>query len=246
MNKYIFDRLDYYIPTLPLNTEENTFYDEHAMLFNQATREYVDTYLPSLLIKSDIILHSLLNKENIDEKVSQYSYEQLKKDFLIKNILNDLISFKFEDVDIYIPTYDKEINKLIKEDLSSFKKENNRYIKDRNYKVINPFNYYKNKIFESKFCRLIKLNVSNNGDEFFFHSDLNTLFVINSGNIVVEFPVQPDKKNKVDLFNRLSIVAKGYFKLNETDFLDLLLKTHLISSSVYKEVSKDLLKCISK
>ena len=246
MNKYIFDRLDYYIPSLPLNTEENTFYDEHAMLFNQATREYVDTYLPSLLIKSDIILHSLLNKENIDEKVSQYSYEQLKKDFLIKNILNDLISFKFEDVDIYIPTYDKEINKLIKEDLSSFKKENNRYIKDRNYKVINPFNYYKNKIFESKFCRLIKLNVNNNGDEFFFHSDLNTLFVINSGNIVVEFPVQPDKKNKVDLFNRLSIVAKGYFKLNETDFLDLLLKTHLISSSVYKEVSKDLLKCISK
>ena len=246
MNKYIFDRLDYYIPSLPLNTEENTFYDEHAMLFNQATREYVDTYLPSLLIKSDIILHSLLNKENIDEKVSQYSYEQLKKDFLIKNILNDLISFKFEDVDIYIPTYDKETNKLIKEDLSSFKKENNRYIKDRNYKVINPFNYYKNKIFESKFCRLIKLNVNNNGDEFFFHSDLNTLFVINSGNIVVEFPVQPDKKNKVDLFNRLSVVAKGYFKLNETDFLDLLLKTHLISSSVYKEVSKDLLKCISK
>ena len=247
MNKYLFDRLDYYIPTLPLNTEEFNFYDNHAMLFNQSTRQFVDTYLPSLLIKADIVLHSLNNKEIIDEEISNYSYEQLQKEFLVKNILNDLIYFTFDGINIYVPTYDKEVNKLLSENLSSFKKENEIFIKNKNHKVINPFSYYKNKIFESRFCRLIKLDVSHNNDEFFFHLDLNTLFVINSGNIKTEFPIQPSKENKIDLFKRLNKIAQGYFSLNEGDFLNLLLETKLIPNNVYKEVVKDLTKkCILK
>lgn len=247
MNKYLFDRLNYYIPTLPISIEESNFYDNHAMLFSQSTREFVDTYLPSKLIRADIILHSLHNKELIEEEITNYSSAQLEKKFLVDNIFNDLIYFTFEGVKIYIPTYDKETNLLFRKKLYSFKNENEIFIKNKNHKVINPFDYYKNKIYESNFCRLIKLDVNNAGDEFFYHNDLNTLMVINNGQIINEFAIEPSNENKIDLFSNLRIAAKGYFSLNENDFLNLLLEKKLIPNNVYKEVYKDLLKkCILK
>ena len=235
MNSYIFDRL-------PINIEENSFYIENATLFNQKTRFYVDTYLPSLLIKSDIVLHSLKNKECIDEDIETYTYDQLKKDFLVTAIFERLTYFLYENVKIYIPTYDKETNLLLQNDLASFKKENNIYVKNKNYKVIDPFEYYSNTIFKSKFTRLIELETKKGKKEIFYHSDLSTIFIIEKGKIENEIPLLPKKEPGTNFFKRLNIIAKGYFELDETEFLNLLLKTNFISNSIYKEVNKELTK----
>ena len=242
MDNYIFDRLAYYIPKLPINIEENTFYIENATLFNQKTRFFVDTYLPSLLIQSDIVLHSLKNKEFIDEDIETYTYEQLQKPFLAKSIYERLTYFIFEGVKIYIPTYDKETNLLLQTNLASFKKENSKYVKDKNYKVINPFEYYKNEIFKTKFTRLIELETKYKKKEFFYHSELSTLFIIENGHIENELPLLPKKEPGVNFFERLNSIAKGYFNLGKNDFLDLLLKTNFIPLSIYKEVVKELSK----
>lgn len=225
-----------------MNIEENSFYIENATLFNQKTRFYVDTYLPSLLIKSDIVLHSLKNKESIDEDIETYTYDQLKKDFLVNAIFERLTYFMYENVKIYIPTYDKETNLLLQNDLASFKKENNIYVKNKNYKVIDPFEYYSNTIFKSKFTRLIELETKKGKKEVFYHSDLSTIFIIEKGKIKNEIPLLPKKEPGTNFFKRLNIIAKGYFELDEIDFLNLLLKTNFISNSIYKEVNKELIK----
>ena len=249
MNKYLFDRLAFYNSKIPGNCEEFVFYNENVMLFNQETNKYANTYSLTSIIDADVVLRSLYNKNIIDAYINDFDTKYIKQDYFRNNVFSKLISFKYEGVDIYIPLYDVEVNKLYFNNLASLKNENEIYLKNTNYNLVNPFETYKNAIYDSNFTRLIKLESENDTYSFYYHLEFETIFIVNKNNGLIEneiplYDLYLKKLDKKDLFKRLNYVINVFLKDDEKIFMRELLENNFISNAFYREVMKDLLKKI--
>lgn len=237
----IFDYLEWINPKNIAFSEEETFFNEHAHLFTSKLSIYNDLSSTFSLIKACIVLESLDNKNKVDKFVNYYREEDLKKEEIQKIIFYHLPYFEFNDQKIYMINYSPYINKIYRNytyRLKSF--PFSALLEDKNIALDNFFDHYGYLPFSSIMTRLIPLKYGDKFTKTFYHPHFSTIYVIdNQGLLEREIPLFDDKIKNIDyshLFDRLNLLMKDYYNLDEKSFLDHLLSLHFISESLYEEL----------
>lgn len=196
------------------------------------------------LIKSVVILEALNNKNKIETDSQLYNESDLLKKSTYDVIHNRLPSFKFNNIEIYVPFfqemycehYDTKLTSLIKLPYITLKD-------DFEMQTINPFDYYGIKLFDSPFTKLIKFSEYENSTAF-YDIELETIYVIDDqGCLDQDIPIFENSmidKKKEHLFDKLSVLMKFYFENNRDGFVDCLNNFGFISRKTYDFIIKSI------
>ena len=153
--------------------------------------------------------------------------------------------FEFEDVKIYVPFFSKEFNVHYDTKLDSLTRPPFDSLKeDFDSSVINPFDTYGYKLFDSQFTRLVLIDeYKDEGVAVFYHIGFESIYIITDQGtcdaIIPIFDNNIKKKNKDKLFERISSLMKLYFANDREGFVDALLSLELISKHLYDLIQKN-------
>lgn len=216
---------------------EKKYYDEYNNLFSRYgfLNVYNDITDSFELIKTIVVLEGLNNKRKIENEAEIYTEVELSEENRHEVIHKKLPYFEFEDVKIYVPFFSKEFN--VHYDIDSLKE-------DFDSSVINPFDTYGYKLFDSQFTRLVLIDeYKDEGVAVFYHIGFESIYIItNQGTCDAIIPIFDNnikKKNKDKLFERISSLMKLYFANDREGFVDALLSLELISKHLYDLIQKN-------
>lgn len=219
------------------NSFEQDFYDANASLFRVKTSMYNENRSIFDIIKSCAVLRGLKNRELLNDDYLQFPQEQLSKHSIQHSLQLQIPFFLKDDIKIFVPTYSKEINKIYSSNPSLLKEESyERYLKDENYDIVNPFITYGFELLDSCFTRLIKLQAEKDNIKVFYHYDFETLFFVdNELNLIGELPIFDEKakfNDYIHLFEVLNIVSFDYLNNDIYKLFEHLKEFKLLSSSL--------------
>lgn len=245
MAKTLFEFFLWSNPKSSALSEEQVFFDENASLFNEPLSRYNDPTSLYSLIRANILLLSLKNKETLFHYISRLSVENLHEEKTREALFKNLPSFRFKGATILVPTYSPQVNEKLLKTPWVFKSfPYDAMVKDRNVSLSHPFDVYGNLPYSSPFTRLVRLDVRKNNKAIFYHPEFTTLFVIDEqGLLENEIPLKDEKvKNwpPRNLFEKLDKVMEDYFRLDRTAFLEDLLSFGLISKDFHDEALENL------
>ncbi len=243
MKYSLFQYLNWANPKSSALTWEQDFFDRHASLINLQLNDYLDASSTFGLIKSDIVLGGLLNREKLNRRFSLYTEEDLHNEDIVTYFYNGLPYFEYEGEKIYIPTYGKLINEKYGKEPWAFKEfPYSDLTKSNSINLVDPFDVYGNAPFASTFTRLVKLETHDEDSNGYWHPEYRTLYIIDNQGFLVEMIPLCDEKLKhwtgVSLLSRLEILLQDYYANDQKVFLEHLLTLDLISSSLYSELKE--------
>lgn len=202
------------------------------------------------IIRANILLQGLENKENIESEVDNLSkhFEQGKKVTHEKYILTlrerTIGAPYYQDgtIKIFIPFFSKALNSIFYREPEKLLKEPFNGLKvNFSGSLIDPFDTYGADLYNSSFTRLIK--VGEKGNECaFFHYDTNTIYMINEQGRLDISIVLFDKYIKFPNYNhmleRISPVIEQYFDNNREGFINALFESKFISKRMLGLISR--------
>lgn len=244
MRKNAIEYLCWSNPKSVANSFEQTYYDEHASLFNVKTSLYNENRSIFDIIKSTIVLQGLENRKRLNTDYLQFPREQLQRKEIQTALLEQLHYIDDGENRIYIPTYSKKVNEIYFRYPFLLKDEEySLYLKNENFDIVNPFETYGFLLLESPMTRLIRLNTSKDDIRVYFHMDFETLFFVKSDlTLVCELPIFDEKTKRTEflnLFDDLEIIAKDYFDGNIHKLFQDLKNKNFLSSSLYEECMEE-------
>lgn len=216
-------------------------YPRFAFLFDKEKNDFE-------VMRGNIIINAFLNKENLELEIASLSKKITSKDKIdhlkyiatIKERLLDAPYLAHGKEKIYIPIFNSALNeiylrnpeKLLEEPYASL-------VNDYRDVLVDPFDTYGAKLFDSSFTRLI--NVGTDGKIIaFFHYDTNTIyFVNNQGRLdhkIVCFDKYLTRAYYNHMLERIKPVVEAYFANSRSDLLVQLHKNGLISSRMLSEI----------
>lgn len=232
------------------NSEENKFYNRYKGLLtmNPNFLTYLEIDNDFDVIKANIIIKSIINKEELDtvfekaltdEEASQ-NQESFSKHY--EECIKDLNYIDVEDAKIYIPFFNTQTNLVYYKDFD--KMQDYPYLQLRkkfDSFIINPFQTYNISLFDSKFVNLIKVGEAESCAAY-FHPELFEVFIINNqgsiDNIIYlfdKFIKNPDKENIIE---RIKPLIESYFNNKMNDFINILYKNNFISNVIFSKICK--------
>ena len=231
------------------NSEEIKFYNKYCEVLYDNNNFVKYTEINDLfdVVKSNIIIRSILNKNTIDkiikEEISNHDFntvEEIQNN--IKNRFFNLPYMKYEDFKIYIPFFNISTNNIYSNEFFKLKEvPYNDLMKNYIYFLIDPFETYKLNIFESNFTELVKI-YSDNTSSAYYHFNLRTIFIINDQGFIDNTIYLFDKKMKyVDTTNiveRIKPAIRAYYKNDAAEFIYSLNEEKLISHKVFRKLCK--------
>lgn len=243
MAKSLFEFFQWSNPKSSALSEEQAFFDENASLFNEPLSIYNDPTSLFGLIRANILLLSLKNREFLFHYIERLSEDNLKEEKTRDALFKRLSFFEFKGRKIFVPTFSPQINEKLYKTPWVFKSF--PYValtKDRNSCLHYPFDTYGNLPFSSTFSKLVRLDVKKAPSSVFYHVGFATIFVIDDqGNLEQEIPLK-DEGLKTwppeNLFQKLVLVMEDYFRLDKMAFLNHLLEYGLISRSLHNDALK--------
>lgn len=246
MAKSLFEFFQWSNPKSSALSEEQTFFDENASLFNEPLSRYDDPTSLFGLIRANIVLLSLKNREYLFHFIDRLSEENLHEEKTRDAIFERLPYFLFKGKRIYVPTFSPQVNEKLYETPWVFKAfPYNALMKDRNSCLHYPFDTYGNLPFSSLFSRLVRLDVQKAPSSVFYHMGFTTLFVIDDqGNLEQEIPLKDEGLKSwppEDLFGKLVLVMEDYFRMDKIAFLDHLEEYQLISPTFHDDAMSEIL-----
>ncbi len=232
-----------------INSDEYIFFNKYKHLLEdeQSFMFYADTESLFDILKANIIIKGILNKNTIEQIIEE---EYLNKNFntnneIIENIKErslDLPYLRVEDQKIYIPFFNRSTNLVYTTNFEEILKE--PYIDlTKKYApfVVNPFETYQMDLFESLFTKFVRV-MEDETSVAFYHYDLRTIFIINKQGYLDNYICLFDKylKNPSEerIIDRIRTVIKYYYENNLTSFLYSLYENSLISYYVYRRLCK--------
>lgn len=234
------------------DSRDKVFYNAHSYYF--AKYPYLSKYavIPDTfsLIKANVILQCLINKEEIETRAKVYNTSSsLSRPELVPFIYSRLpyVSFKEGGGErkIYVPFFSKELNRAYSENPALLKEP--KYAELRNNPesaMVDPFRTLSFSLFESPFTDLVKLlRDDEQGLEAFYHIDTETIFVIDGeGGLEEQIPLfeteDHPRLSKTHLFPRLTALMEFYFAGDRDAFVDALSSSGFISEKTYANILK--------
>ncbi len=202
------------------------------------------------IMRANIIIRGILNKKLIEEEIKNldtYIVKGQKLDHVklistIKEKMVDEPYFLDGKNKIYIPFFSRAMNfiymhepeKLLIEPYVSLKEEFND-------SVVDPFDTYGPKLFDSLFTRLLK--VDSNGKEIaYFHYDTNTIYIVNDqGRLdskIVLFDEYIKRPNYNHMLERITPVTRAYFDNDREKMITALFDNGFISTRMLLLLNK--------
>lgn len=230
------------------SSELEFFYKNRFLLkMNQIGSKLYDSSDLFDIIKANIIIKALKNKDDIDQIIHEelINHGNLGDPSIKENIsekLLDLPCIFFNTYKVYIPFFNKPTNIVYSSDFEKLQEEPYNSI-DKNFVpfTVNPFEIYNSNLFDSTFTELIRIDEDLTSVAFYDYS-FNTLFFINKqGSLDAAIYLfdrhmkHPSRSNVVD---RLRPIVSAYYDNCLNDFVNLMFSNDLISYKLYRKICK--------
>ena len=194
MNFKLIPYLEWYNIKKMSDSFEKKYYDEYCNLFSQYgfLNDYNDVSDSFNLIKAVIILQAINNKKKIESEAEIYTDVELNEASKYEVIHKKLPYFNFEGTNIYVPFFSKEFNVHYDTKLDSLTRapfDSLREVFDSS--IIDPFDTYGYKLFDSQFTRLVLIKeYKNEGVAVFYHIGFESIYIItNQGTCDAIIPI---------------------------------------------------------
>ena len=229
-------------PTGVNEGEEKAFYLHYRYLLDQ--HEIFSRFSgignnPFEIIRANIIIRSLLNKKRIEDKYTnlskRYYGEELERK--MQNALGRTASFLYEDTLIYVPIFSPAINQIYgKQYAKLFQEPYEKILALCDPLVVDPFDQYGSKIYDSYFSRLVTVARKDGKVASYDYANCRLYLINDQGRLDAELClfdkdlVDPDTANMI---KRLNEVAFAYWDEDRNALLEAMLSNRLISRSAY-------------
>ena len=227
------------------NNDEYIFFVNNKHFLKENT--YFSSYASPLdafdLIKSNIIIRALKNKEEIEEMIlSKESDRNIDLKLYIKEKCLDFPSIQYENLKIYFPFFSKITNNVYVNEVERLNDEPyNALFQDYSPFLVNPFDTYGVDLFDSTFTRLIKIDEDLTTVAFYSYY-LSAILIINKqgglDNVIYLFDKHLKHPNRSHIIDRVKALTDSYYKNNIHDFVYTLYKNEFISYKVFKKICK--------
>ena len=190
------------------------------------------------VMRANIVLTAYLNKTKMEEAANKL---QANKDIESFNeTISKLSYFEYGNDKIYIPFFDVSLNRVYlnePEKLMSYPySELKKSFEDT---LIDPFDTYGSRLFDSNFFHLVKV-ASNDKETAFFHFDSNTIYFVNEqGRLdadIVLFDRHIHHPNYENMLERIKPVIDAYFAFDREAFINALFENGFISSRLLRSI----------
>lgn len=236
-------------------SEEYAFFLEH--------RHFLDKFInyrflakfdnaPFDVMRANIFLHGIINKKIIEEEIKTLcsdldnGSDSSKKEILniFTEKINELPCHNEDGYKICIPFFTKSLNEIyIKEPFKLLTFPYDKLEKEYFDSVIDPFDAFSYRIFNSSFTNLVFIMFSENKKEAaFFHHDTKSIFIINNQGRLDEEIVLFDKYMKNYNFDkileRVEAVVDAYFTFDRSAFVESLYRNGFISHKLLSRLRR--------
>lgn len=245
MNKSIFKILEKEKNSKTFNDEESDFFykNKNILKCDPAFAKYLLVENDFDIIKANIVIRGLKNKEDIDTFIIE-GFKNNIPNFsgILKERCLDYPCIKYDDYKVYFPFFNRITNGVYSNELSKLK-DNPYSDLFLNYKafLVDPFDTYGIDLFDSSFTKLVKVSEDLTTVSFFSYH-LNCIFVINrQGGIdtmIYLFDKHLKHPNKSHVIDRVKVVLESYYTNQMRDFVSSLYKNEFISYKVFKKICK--------
>ncbi len=228
---------------------EPSFFREHAHLLSnhEAWEPWMSPKSPFEVIRSNIIIRSLLNKNAIEKLYFTYERKTERREeaslslgSYMKSGMSDLPYLLVEGKrKVYVPFFPKSLNLFYE---SQFEKLGvspyRRLIDEFEAALVDPFDYYGHALFDSYFTRLVPIK---KGEKllFAYDYDAESAYLIDEeGRLEVGIALFDDalpSPSRAHMAERLLKVAEAYFAGDREGFYGALVSTKLISGKTMGE-----------
>ena len=207
---------------------------------------------PFDVMRANIFLHGIINKKNIEEEIKILSLnmdeesDSSKKEILdvFKDKINELPCYNEGYYKICIPFFTKSLNEIyIKEPFKLLTFPYDKLEKDYFDSVVDPFDAFSYRIYNSSFTNLVFIMSSaNNKEGAFFHHDTNSIYIINNQGRLDEEIVLFDKYMKNynfdNILGRVESVVEAYFACDRSAFVESLYRNGFISHKLLSRLRR--------
>lgn len=253
----LFPYLRKNIPTVSRfsSSRSRTYYNLHSYLFSHYPflSEYSSPTDGFALMKANIILRSLDNKEAIEERaavanINPMSSKQVEDIFFRRlSYLEHTDKKSGEKRKIYVPLLSEEDNRMYSSDYKLLTKGTVKHLNNEfPARYRNPFTDFGYQIFASPFSDLIPLKENKEqGLMAFYAVEGKTVYIITKeGTLEEEIPLFSSDVSPIaalsltHLLKRLEALATAYFNYDKDAFIDLLYNFGFISEKMYVYILK--------
>lgn len=230
-------------------SSEQIYYEENCYRLNSLeSYAYLADPMDSFgIVRGNIILRALENKETIEKLYKKYS----KNDFsslmtlneYMENGLLNLPYLTFKKEKNYVPVFAASIASIYSKNFSRLGEMPYKTIfKQYEATLIDPFDYYGYEIFDSYFTSLVLIKKTPDCAAFYDY-DAKTIYFINDEGRLDSKVALFDKEMRKPAFNhlipRISAVVNAYFDNDREKFVNSLLDEGLISENLFAKIRKE-------
>lgn len=246
-------------PSTFYETDEYLFFKEHVHLLNLVPlwEYYAKAEKPFDVIRANIILRSLINKAVIEQgyllktkEENKNKVDVLDKKTYMENLMSDLPYFTFEKKKIYVAFFSHVINELYtSKQYLLLEKPFKSLVKDFEAAIIDPFDYYGYRLFNSYFTKLIPIKKTKNILAMYDYDSESLYFINEQGrldNSVSLFDKGIESPIKTHLIERIEDVAEAYLSFNKEKIYESLVKGGFVSLKLMDHLNKDRMKMEKK
>lgn len=225
------------------NSVEMAFFKKHAALLSnhEAFEPWMNPKTPFDIVRSNVIIRSLLNKEEIEDLY--FTYEKKKEkgedealplgEYMLSG-MSDLPYLLHGGKKIYVPVFPSSLNLLYAERYEKLSvTPYRRLIRDYEAALVDPFDYYGTALFDSYFTRFVPIARAA-GILFAYDYDAETCYAINrEGRLdaaIALFDRDLPSPSKAHMAERLLKLSSAYFGDDPEAFYRTLVNEKLISS----------------
>ena len=231
-------------------SEELKFFNRYKGLLkiNQNFFDYLEIDDEFDVIKANIIIKSIINKEELDRlfdeslSIEELAHNKDKFNEYFEENIKELTHINYEEFKIYIPFFTAATNSVYYREHEKMKDYPYFGLKKKyDSFVIDPFLTYNLSLFDSGFVNLIKIS-ENNTCTAYFHKEFNSILIINNqgsiDNIIYLFDRFIKNPNKSNIITRLEALVEAYFSNEMNDFINILYKNNFISYFIFNKICK--------
>ena len=236
-------------PTDYAKSKDALYFSKHSLRLSsiECFANLAKASCPFDVLRADIVLRSLENKETIEKELLNHLKASKKEEGLpfeefLENVLSDLPYFEKNGLKNYVPIFPESLALLYSKDVLKLENEPyKRLLKDYSAILIDPFDYYGYALFDSYFTSLIPIRKNKKGMAA-YDVDAKRLYFINNEGRLDEEVALFDKKLLRPSFTHLSIrlekVADAYYSYDKDAFIQALVEQSLVSGTLIQEITK--------
>ena len=244
--------------------EENRFFIDHSSLLSGTPtfKQFARSQRPFDIVRSNIIIRSILNKRQLDEAYATVSRNYRKDgeirhddEAAIKEVMTEvkksLPSLTLEGGEkIYVPILPRSLNRVYDLHILRFEEKAYKTLLGNNYDmlVIDPFDTYGYKLFDSYFTNWILVRESDGVGAFFDYDSLSIYFINSQGRLdaqIALFDRGIKKRYTNHMMERIKKVIDAYFRDDREQLYKELVDNKLISSKLISKIKADEEKTLS-